>query len=395
MKILLASCLITPLGLFAGAGCSSSNTGQTGTFDAATASDLSTTNDLGSGNDLGGAADLANVAPPTEVMVARVGDGTATLAANTGAAVFLERHRIADGTLIGTPVAMPAAVNGANRPFTLSGNGVSEGALTRSVDGRYVLLAGYDATPGTTPLLDNSKRVVGRVAVDGSVDTTTSFDGISGAGNNVRGAASTNGTALWVSGVLGVAYTTLGNTAVPIRPLGDPFNMRTLGIIGGQLYASRSSVTAGGINTVGNGLPMTADVGATRLPGFPNNSNTLSPFGFVAFDRDAVPGIDTLYVADDRAAPDGGVQRWRLMNNSWTLEGTLLTGTGFGARGVTGFVAGTKVMLIATTAESTGVQTRLISFSDDGSAPATLLPTTLATAAAKTAYRGVCLAPTP
>ena len=395
MKILWASCLITPLCLFSGAGCSSNNTGQPGNSDAATLSDLSTGNDLGSGNDLGGAADLANAVPPTEVMVARVGDGTATLAANTGAAVFLERHRIADGTLIGTAVAMPTAASGANRPFTLSGNGVSEGALTRSVDGRYVLLAGYDATPGTTPLLDNSKRVVGRVAVDGTVDTSTSFDGISGAGNNVRGAASTNGMALWVSGVLGIAYTTLGNTATPIRPLGDPYNMRAVGLIDGQLYASRSSVTTGGINTIGNGLPMTADVAATRLPGFPSNNNTLSPFGFVAFDRDAVPGIDTLYVADDRMAPDGGVQRWRLVNSSWTMDGTLLTGTGFGARGVTGFVSGTKVMLIATTAESTGVQTRLVSFSDDGGAPATLIATTLATAAAKTAYRGVCLAPTP
>lgn len=395
MKILLASCLITPLCLFCGAGCSSNNPGQTGNFDAATSPDLSVASDLGSASDLAGAGDLANAAPPTEVMVARVGDGTATLAANTGAAVFLERHRIADGTAVGTPVAMPTAATGANRPFVLSGTAVSEGTLTRSVDGRYVLLAGYDATPGTTALLDNSKRVVGRVAVDGSVNTATSFDGISGAGNNVRGAASTDGTALWVSGVLGIAYTTLGNTLTPVRVLGDPFNMRALGIINGQLYASRSSVTVGGINTIGTGLPMTANATATQLPGFPNNNNALSPFGFVAFDRDAVPGIDTLYIADDRAAPDGGVQRWRLMNNSWTLDGTLLTGTGFGARGVTGFVAGTKVTLIATTAEATGVQTRLISFSDDGSAPATILPTTLATAAAKTAYRGVCLAPTP
>ena len=33
------------------------------------------------------------------------------------------------------------------------------------------------------------RRRVGRVAVDGSVNTATSFDGISGAGNNVRGVA--------------------------------------------------------------------------------------------------------------------------------------------------------------------------------------------------------------
>lgn len=392
MKITLASCLLAPLCLLAQAGCSPS---PANTVDAGSLPDLSTGSDLSSGSaDLGSGSDLANAAPPTEVMVARVGDGTAVLAANTGAAVFLERRKIADGSLVGAAVAMPIAVAGANRPFTLAGTATSEGALNRSVDGRYVLLAGYDATPGTTALLDNSKRVIGRVAADGSVNTATSFDGVSGAGNNIRSAASTDGTALWASGVLGVAYTTLGNTANPIRPLGDPFNMRVLGIINGQLYASRSSATAGGVNTIGTGLPTTANVTATQLPGFPNNNNTLSPYSFIAFDRDSTPGIDTLYVADDRTgATGGGVQRYYLTNNSWTLDGTILTGAASGARGLTGYRSGTNTILLVTTAESAGVQTRLVSFTDDGSAAATLVAKSLATAGTNTAFRGVCLAP--
>lgn len=391
MKKVFASCLLTPIFLGSVSGC---NPSPTTTVDLGAGPDLAVGSDLSSNADLGGNTDLASAAIPTEVMVSRVGDGTGALLANTGTAVFLERRKIAGGALVGAALTMPTAANGANRPFTLSGTGVSEGALSRSVDGRYVLLAGYDAPPGTTALLDNSKRVIGRVAADGSMNTTTSFDGVSGAGNNIRSAVSTDGNALWASGVLGVAYTTLGNTANPVRPLGDPFNMRVLSIINNQLYSSRSSATVGGVNTVGAGLPTTANVTATQLPGFPNNNNTLSPYGFVAIDRDAVPGIDTLYVADDRLGSGGGVQRWYMSNNSWTLDGTLATGALSGARGIAGFRSGSNTILIVTTAENTGIQTRLVSFTDDGSAAASLTPTTLATAAVNTAYRGVCLAPT-
>lgn len=390
MKRMLPFCLITPLCVLSGAGCSSNSTGSP---DAGTQTDLSVQNDLGGVSDLAGGADLASNVIPTEVMVSRVGDGTATLAANTAAAVYLERHKIADGSMVGSAVAMPTAISGAQRPFSLAGTATSEGALTRSVDGRYVLLAGYDSVPGNTTVMDNSKRVIGRVAADGAVDTSTSFDGLSGAGNNIRSAASTDGTALWVSGVLGIAYTTLGSTAQPTRLLGDPYNVRVLGIANGQLYVSRASDTAGGINTIGTGLPTSANVTAAQLPGFPNNNNMLSSFGFVAFDRDATPGIDTLYVADDRI-PGGGVQRWSLSNNTWMMDGTVSIGVSSAARGLAGYRSGASIMLVATTAEAIGTQTRLVSLTDSGGAIGTITVTTLATAAARTAYRGVCLAPT-
>lgn len=390
MKRMLQLCLATPLCVLAGAGCTPNTVGSS---DPGTQPDLSVQSDLGVEADLAGGLDLASNVIPTEVMVSRVGDGTATLAANTAAAVYLERHKIADGSLVGSPIAMPTAVSGAQRPFALAGTATSEGALTRSVDGRYVLLAGYDSVPGNATVMDSSNRVVGRVAASGAVDTSTSFDGLSGAGNNIRSAASTDGTALWVSGVLGIAYTTLGSTAQPTRLLGDPYNMRVLGIANGQLYASRSSATAGGINTIGTGLPTTANVTASQLPGFPSSNNTLSPFGFVAFDRDTTPGLDTLYMADD-AIPGGGVQRWSLKNNTWTMDGTVSIGVSSAARGLAGYRSGSSIVLFATTAEAVGSQTRLVSFTDSGGAIGSITVTTLATAAARTAYRGVCLAPT-
>jgi hypothetical protein len=65
---------------------------------------------------------------PSEFIVVRVGDGVAALT-GSAAAAFLERYKISDGTLVGTPIALPTAVSGTNRRLTLGGNVASDGAL--------------------------------------------------------------------------------------------------------------------------------------------------------------------------------------------------------------------------------------------------------------------------
>ncbi|HRI48882.1 MAG TPA: hypothetical protein PLW65_01765, partial [Pseudomonadota bacterium] len=69
-------------------------------------------------------------------------------------------------------------------------------------------------------------------------------------------------------------------------------------------------------------------------------------------------------------------------------------GVSSAARGLAGYRSGSSIVLFATTAEAVGSQTRLVSFTDSGGAIGSITVTTLATAAARTAYRGVCLAPT-
>src|SRR5581483_5983633 len=93
----------------------------------------------------------------------------------------------------------------------------------------------------------------------------------------------------------------------------------------------------------------------TLLPGFPSASGP-SPYGMFALDNplNPVTGIDTLYVADDRAAPSGGIQRWVTTDGTnWSLTGTVsATGTGGtvgGVRGLTGSAAGNVVTLYGTT----------------------------------------------
>lgn len=397
MKTKPALRLLAGLVLLTAADCRDTPTGT----DPA---DLSATADLGSSDDLsgstedlagadlaGGGPDLASATDPTELMVVRLGDGAAVLT-SSAAAVFVERRKIADGSLVGAPIALPTAVNGTTRRLTLSGTALSEGALTRSVNGRFVLLGGYDTNVGTAGVTTSSSatinRVVGRIAADNSVSTTTAFDALGG--GSIRGVASTDGQVLWAGGASGVAYTMLGSTAAPTM-ISTTANVRVLDIFRSQLYVTSGSNNVTGVNTLGTGTPTAAGAMLTLLPGFAAQNN-LSPYGFIAFDRDATPGIDTLYVADDRAN-GGGVQRWRLVGATWTLDGSFSAGTGFGARSVTGYVSGSNVVLLAVIPELVAQNARVVSFVDTGQNPSTATAKVLATAANNTVYRGISLAP--
>jgi hypothetical protein len=105
-------------------------------------------------------------------------------------------------------MALPTTVNGAQKRLTMSGSATSEGALSLSADGRYVTLAGYDAPVGTASVASTAgstvNRVVGRLAADGTLDTSTSTTALSG--NNIRGATTDDGSRFWAVGPGGVQY---------------------------------------------------------------------------------------------------------------------------------------------------------------------------------------------
>jgi hypothetical protein len=344
--------------------------------------------------DAGAIAPLPDLPPvdttPTEFVVLRVGDGAAALSTTATAAVFLERRQLADGTLVGMAMPVATAANATNQPLSLTGAEISEGAITRSASGDYLLFAGYAVAPGSQNYLDTAKRVVGRMDTTGAVDTSTTFTPANPGGNYIRGVMSSDGNALWAAEVNGIDYLTFGSTAAPIELL--TANTRALSIFDSQLYASRSSNTGGGVNSVGKGLPTTANTNETQLSGFGNMGNTLSPYGFVGFDTDNTAGMDKLYVADDRSGSNGGgVQRWSLNGNTWQLDGTMSTGLTSGARGLDGYSDGTSIVLIATTSETAGGQTRVVSFTDTGGMPSAITAKVLANAVTNTAFRGVAV----
>jgi hypothetical protein len=330
---------------------------------------------------------------PSTFRVLRIGDGNTALS-SAAAPVFIEQRRM-DGTLLGT-IALPTVVAGNMHPLTMSGSATSEGGLSLSADGRFLIVAGYSAPPTTLAIAASTAatvpRVVGRIDASGSVDTSTlltaAFDG-----NNVRSAASADGAGFWAAGAGsnagGVWFVPFGTTG-GVRVLGTPNSVRVVNVFHGQLYASSNTGAFADVFTIGNGLPSAAGDTAAPLPGTTPTAAP-SPFAFVFFDRSAaVAGVDTLYVADDRLPPAGGVQKWTFDGTVWTLVATFGVAqnpTGF--RGLTGFLSPAGVTLIGSSAEPS--LTRIVVFTDDG--VNTPITTVVATAPPSTIMRGVALSP--
>jgi hypothetical protein len=318
------------------------------------------------------------------LVVYRVGDGTASLS-NAAAAVFLDEYTTS-GALVQS-IPMPTAVSGSNRRLVASGTATSEGYLTLSTDTNYLVLTGYDADVGTASIAGTTSaavnRVVGRVAASGAVDTSTALtDAFSG--NNIRSAASTNGSDLWISGTgtnPGIRYTTLGSTS-STQLSTTVTNLRNSYIYAGQLYISTASGSAVRIGSVGTGTPTTSGQTIVSLPGVPTSGG--SPYGFVLVDLDSlVAGVDTLYVADDTA---NVIQKYSLVAGNWTSNGTI---TAASVRGLTGMANGATVTLYGATGGS------LYAFTDttgyNGAVSGSVTP--IASAGINTAFRGVAFTP--
>jgi hypothetical protein len=327
-------------------------------------------------------------------VIFRVGDGVASLV-STGSPVFVDEYSPAGALVRSTP--MPTSTSGSNHRLIASGTATAEGLLTRSTDGRFIVLTGYDADLGGTVSLPGTAsattpRTIARLDAAGNVDTTTALTDAA-SGSNPRSVASPNGLDLWFTGAAGgVRYALFGATT-SVQLSTTVVNLRQAGIFGGQLYVSDASGSVVRLGAVGTGLPTTAGQTITNVPGFP--ASTGSPYGFFFADLDpATPGLDVVYVADDSA----GVLKFSLVAGTWTANGVV--GAAADAyRGLTGVVSGSTVTLFATrrggsSATGGGELATLV----DGSgynAAITGTPVLLSTAAANTALRGIALAPAP
>jgi hypothetical protein len=317
-------------------------------------------------------------------------DGTSSGAA----AVSLEERRL-DGVIIGT-VALPTENDGGNLAYSNSGSAASEGSLSLSGDGRYLIAAGYNATVPTANVASTAgiNRLIARVDATGAVDTTTTIDSATAfTTDNFRGATSQDGTAFWASGngasgTGGIWYVPLGGSGL-VQILNSPANTRWPNVFGGQLYASASTgSTFNNVFTVGSGLPTTGPQTATVLHGMPATGP--SPFSFVLFDRDATAGYELMYVSDDGNAANQGIQKWTLSAGTWTRVATFNLSPAVDFKGLAGVVTGSNVTLIATTDQGTAAN-RIVTFVDTGSGTPT--GNVISTSQSGQIYRGVALAP--
>lgn len=324
-----------------------------------------------------------------DVVVYRVGDGSTALS-GAGAPVFLDEYSPA-GALVRS-VALPTTANGANKSLVSSGSGTSEGGLTLSADGNYLVATGYGAAVGTTGLSSSAAatlpRTVARVDASGAVDTSTSLTDFAD-GNNPRSAVSRDGQEFWVGGAAGgVRYAPLGATTSTSVVASTYKNVRQLAIADGQLYTSADPTKAGiTVATVGSGLPTTGAQPVTNLP-FAAAAPT-GPYSYTLLTLGSGSTPDTLYVADNAL---GAIVKYGLVNGAWTQIGSVPVPA------VTGLTANDDhgtVTLYATSSGSAGTSGTLYRVTDASGTGGTLTGTATALAGtpANEAFRGVAFAP--
>lgn len=328
------------------------------------------------------------------IVVYRVGTGSGPLV-NTGNPVFLDEYTPL-GVLVQS-IAMPTAVNGDQKRLVASGTATSDGLISLTSNGAYLVLPGYDADLSNSSSLTSStsvliNRVIGRVDAAGNMDSSTALTDAN-SGSNFRGVCSDDGSRFWTAGNgSGVRFVAgLGaRTSTQLSTINS--NLRQPAIFGNQLYVSSGNNTVR-LGAVGTGLPVVSDQSIFSLAGYPTSN--VNPNGYVLLDLDAaVAGVDTLYLADDGSS--GGLLKYSFDGTTWVPRGS----SGAAAdsyRGLTATVSGTSVTLFATrkgggSSVGGGELVRLV---DSSGRTGTLSgnPTWLATAEANTAWRGVALTP--
>ena len=330
----------------------------------------------------------------------------------------------ADGTKsFASPVDLPSADADGVNAFALAGSSNGNGSLARSADGNHLAVAGYHHAPGATGQVKATgpvkpkdtktadsvdglgiQRMVARIGNTGTVDTSTRL-GTALTGSHPRGVASENGSTFYLSGNggstdTGVFSIALGGgtrTGVAGSVAGeatkDQTNSRNVTIAGGGLYTVSEKTNLAGLGQIGTGLP-TAKSAVTRLGPKSATVDLPVPTAVVMLDANpAVDGVDTGYVSVDTNNDDinDEIRKYTSDGTTWTLNGTKAGDYPF----LTARVSDNTVQMFASKGSAAPGNT-IVKFDDTNGAGAASFgsDTTVATAAAGHAFRGLAFAPT-
>ncbi len=287
-----------------------------------------------------------------------------------------------------------------------SGSATSDGVVNRSLNGVYVTVTGYlapERTPGVVNAVGINRCVV-RVDGAGTVDQTTIVSDAYQS-NNLRSAATVDGTNYWLAGATidaGVRLVVHGSSGASTGIYSIITNARVTSLTSSGLYVSTGtgSVPDGGFSRVIALRP--APISATSSQIYLSGVNLTGPQGLAVLDLNImVAGDDTAYIVDTAGA--GGVRKYTFDGSVWTERAQFILGVG----GVTlpdGGVSATTclqvaakqvgpdVVLLCTTSELHS--NRVVRFVDVGGGSTGQPPgTTLTTAPTFQVYRGVAFSP--
>jgi hypothetical protein len=259
--------------------------------------------------------------------------GTVSLAFNTaqgswGTSVIVEEYLPATTNQSSPNNSITLPITGTTK-LVCGSTTTSNGAMTRSENGRYLIVPGYFNNPGdlnslyTLPVMRtlNGTGTLGAGIQAAAVGWYTNA-------NDYRGAVSDDGTNFWTSGgSLGVRYSTDGVTVTTISS-SPTTNIRSVNIFNGQLFYSTGSGTQG-IYQVGTGKPISSTtstnlIGATGAYGF-----SVSPDGLTVYSINS-----TTTVARFTYSGTYNSSTFSYSGGSWSSASA-----GFTLTGVTGVVA--------------------------------------------------------
>jgi len=329
-----------------------------------------------------------------DLVVTQIGaTGSSTALTNKGTATFLDEISTAGASV--QQLALPTTASGSNNPLTLGGTAGSEGELSLSANGQFLVIGGYDVGVGGTT---QGESTVGLISNAGSIDTSTTTEALTG--NNTRGAASDDGNEVWVGGPAGLVYAAVGSsdsTALSTKNMAAS-NLRALAIVPAavsptgvnELYAS-SNKTNLGVEQFSPADPSSGKPTGTMLPGM-NATTAPNTYAFLFTNP------NTMFVADANL----GLQEWTYSSTgaTWTNVATL-SGSFVG---LTGIQTGDTVTLYATTgtsaasgwAQNNSLVKDVFTFNSGTSGTGSFgAPITLATAAGDSGFSGVAFAPSP
>jgi hypothetical protein len=308
----------------------------------------------------------------TDLVVVRVGDGAQTLA-TSGNSVYLDQFTT-NGTYVNTVFVADSGPSALIVPGPdVNGTTLTGTALTRSMDKRLMVLAGFNTNLSNATPLQNTTSVAvprGIVTINSAAQLTLAVADTNAYSSGYFRAAVSDGTNnFWGSGnITGTYY--FGFNAPPAFAQSLFINTRSVDIFNGNLYCLSSQSGASGlIHMVG--LP-TTDQGAVTnlLTGFSSANTT---------DFAISPNDSLVYVTVATT-----VQRWSFSGSSWINDYNLnLPATG---RYLTVDFSGANPVIYATTSDGT-----LVKIEDTGaSSPAT----TLATSGPNQLLKGIRFGPT-
>ena len=143
---------------------------------------------------------------------------SASTLANTGTAILIEEYLPTDANQSSPnfTVTVPSATG---NKVVVSGTATSSGEISRSENGRFILIPGYNALVGDANTTFTTNGTVRTLNGSGTIGAGINAGGTLwlSANNNLRGATSDDGTNYWISGgSTGIQATSNGTTITTV-----------------------------------------------------------------------------------------------------------------------------------------------------------------------------------